>query len=59
MVMYKELEEWAPLPVAQANTIGSSNAIDVPGDDQLTGEREEMAQEAAVSGSIGSRNGCI
>jgi diadenosine tetraphosphate (Ap4A) HIT family hydrolase len=46
--VYQELEEWAPRPVA-ADTIGSSNAIDVPDDDQRRDRtREEMAQEAAM-----------
>jgi bis(5'-adenosyl)-triphosphatase len=46
--VYQELEEWAPRPVAAAS-IGSSNAIDVPDDDQRRDRtREEMAQEAAL-----------
>jgi bis(5'-adenosyl)-triphosphatase len=46
--VYQELEEWAPRPAA-ADTIGSSNAIDVPDDDQRRDRtREEMAQEAAL-----------
>jgi bis(5'-adenosyl)-triphosphatase len=55
--VYQELEEWAPRPVA-ADTIGSSNAIDVPDDDQRRDRtREEMAQEAAMYREIiDSRN---
>jgi bis(5'-adenosyl)-triphosphatase len=46
--VYQELEEWAPRPVA-ADTNGSSNAMDVPDDDQRRDRtREEMAQEAAM-----------
>jgi bis(5'-adenosyl)-triphosphatase len=56
--VYQELEEWAPRPVATDDTIGSSNAIDVPDDDQRRDRtREEMAQEAAMYREIiGTRN---
>jgi diadenosine tetraphosphate (Ap4A) HIT family hydrolase len=45
--VYQELEEWAPRASVAAD--GSSNAMEVPDDDQRRDRtREEMAQEAAL-----------